>query len=80
MKDYQETNVIVDIQEGEAWCSISIEGLCCGLKKEYGVKPKIGDRLTLYTKGDRFGTIRGMEINEKRIFWIADDELQVENE
>lgn len=80
MKDFQESNEIVDVQEGEAWYSISIEGLCCGLKKEYGVKPKVGDHLTLHTKGDRFGTIRGIDLNGKQIFWKTEEELQTADE
>lgn len=74
----QETRTITDVQESEDWFEISQDGMCCGLKKKYGVTPKVGDKLTVHTKGGTFGTIRGMDLNGKRIFWKTDEELEQE--
>ena len=77
-KNYQETNVITEVTESEDYYSISQDGKCCGLKKEYGVKPKVGDKLTVHTKGGSFGTIRGMDLNGNKIFWKTDEDLESE--
>jgi len=77
-ENYQETNLITKVTESEDWYSISQGGLCCGLKKSYGVKPKVGDKLTVHTKGGSFGTIRGMDLNGKKIFWKTDEDLETE--
>jgi len=76
--NYQETRTITDVRESEDWFEISQDGMCCGLKKKYGVTPKIGDKLTVHTKGGTFGTIRGMDLNGNRIFWKTDEELEQE--
>lgn len=77
-ENYQETNVITKVTEYENWYEISQDGTCCGIKKEYGVIPKVGDKLTVHTKGGAFGTIRGMDLNGKKIFWKTDEELEAE--
>lgn len=76
LENYQETNEITNVRESEDWFEISQGGMCCGLKKEYGVIPKVGDMLTVHTKGGSFGTIRGMDLNGKRIFWKTDKQLE----
>jgi hypothetical protein len=76
MENYSETNEITQVRESDDWFEISQGGLCCGLKKKYKVKPKVGDKLTVHTKGGAFGTIRGMDLNGKRIFWKSDEELE----
>lgn len=73
--NYHETGMITDVREYEDGFEISQDGMCCGLKKKYGVTPKIGDKLTIHTK---FSTIRGMDLNGKRIFWKTDEELEQE--
>ncbi len=78
MKNYKETRTITKVTESENWIEISQDGMCCGLKKEYGVVPKVGDKLTVHTKGGAFGTIRGMDLNGKKIFWKTDEELEAE--
>ena len=76
--NYQETGIVTDVTESEDWYQLSRNGLCCGLKKKYGVKPKVGDKLTVHTKGSSFGTIRGMDLNGKKIFWKTDEDLETE--
>ena len=77
-QNYQETRTVTEVTESEDYYSISQDGMCCGLKKEYGVKPVIGDKLTVHTKGGAFGTIRGMDLNGKQIFWKTDEDLEAE--
>lgn len=74
--NYQETRTITNVREIEDWFEISQDGMCCGLKKKYGVIPKVGDRLTVHTKCGTFWTIRGMDLNGNRIFWKTDEELE----
>lgn len=77
-ENYQETRTITEVTDGKDWYSISQGGMCCGLKKSYGVVPKVGDELTVHTKGGSFGTIRGMDLNGKPIFYKSDEELEAE--
>lgn len=72
-KNYQETRTITDVRESEDWFEISQDGMCCGLKKKYGVEPKVGDKLTVHTKGGTFGT-------GEPIWWKTDEELEEERE
>ena len=78
IKNHQQTNIITEVTEDKNWYSISQDGLCCELKKKYKVKPKVGDKLTIHTKGGSLGTIRGMDLNGKKIFWKTDKELEAE--
>ena len=75
-KNYKETRIITEVRESDDWYELSQDGMCCGLKKKYGVKPKVGDKLTVHTKGSSFGTIRGMDLNGEKIFWKTDEELE----
>lgn len=77
MNNYKETNKIKEVTESEDWYSITrADGMCCGLKKSYGVIPKKGDEITVHTKGGAFGTIRGIDINGIPVFWKTDEELE----
>lgn len=75
-QNFQETRTVTDVTESKDYYYISQNGICCGLKKEYGVRPEIGDQLTVHTKGIAF--IRGMDLNGKQIFWIKDEDLEGE--
>lgn len=77
MKNYQETRTITEVTENENYYFISQDGIYCGLKKKYGVKPVIGDQLTVHRKGGALGTVRGMDLNGKRIFWKTDKDLEI---
>lgn len=77
-ENYQETRTITEVTDGNEIMTISTGGMCCGLYKKYGVTPKVGDELTVHTKGGLFGTIRGMDLNGKKIFWKTDKELEAE--
>lgn len=76
--NYQETNTITEVRESSDWFEILCGCQGCGLKKEYGITPKVGDSLTVHTKGGAFGTIRGMDLNGKQIFWKTDEDLETE--
>jgi hypothetical protein len=77
-ENYQETRTITEVTDGKEMMTISTGVMCCGLYKKYGVTPKVGDELTVHTKGGSFGTIRGMDLNGKKIFWKTDKELEAE--
>lgn len=72
----QETRTITEVKSHKDWYWISQDSLCVGLKKKYGVTPKVGDKLTTHTKGGTFGTIRGMDLNGVKVFWYTDEELE----
>jgi hypothetical protein len=77
MKDnYEETWTITGVHESENYYEVSQKAMTCCLHKQYGVNPKVGDQLTIYTKGGRFGSIRGMDLNNQRIYWKTDEELK----
>lgn len=46
------------------------------LSKQYGVTPLKGDHLTVYSLCHEFGTIRGMDLNGKRLYYKSDQELE----
>lgn len=77
-ENYQEIRTITEVTDGKEMISISTGAICCGLYKKYGVMPKVGDELTVHTKGGSFGTIRGMDLNGKKIFYKTDEELEAE--
>ena len=77
-KNYQETNVITNVVECEDGYSITQDCLGCFLSKSYGVVPKVGDKLTVHTKGGAFGNIRGMDLNGVKVFYKTDEELENE--
>ena len=74
-ENYQETNIITKVIKGKDYYTISQDGMCCVLEKIYGIKPKVGDKLTVHTKGGMFGTIRGMDLNGKQIDGTTDEVL-----
>lgn len=76
--NYQETGTITNVTESEDGYYISRSGMGCFLGKNHGVIPKEGDLLTVHTKGSYFGTIRGMDLNGKQIFWKTDKDLETE--
>jgi hypothetical protein len=78
IENYQETRIITDVTESEDYYSITCGGVVCGLRKEYGVVPKVGDKLTVHTKDGKFGTIRGMALNGELIFWKTNEDLEAE--
>jgi hypothetical protein len=70
-KDY----TIKEVTDSKDWYSISTtDSTGFGIKKKYGVVPKQGDIVTLYTKN--FSTIRGIDLNGIRIFYKTDEELE----
>ena len=56
--------------------SISAGSYGFGLDTKYGVVPKEGDTITLFTKG--FSLIRGMKLNGVLIFYKTDEDLEIE--
>lgn len=77
MKKYYQTEdyKIIKIQDGEGWYTISTNrSTCFGLKKKWGKVPKVGDTVTLFTRG--FSEIVGMDLNGERCFLFTEEELE----
>ena len=73
-----EKGIIKKVTEDDTHFYIDIEGSWrFGLSKEYGVKPKIGDAITIYTVN--FSTIRGVEINNIQVYYKSDEQLEQEH-
>ena len=75
---YTETGKITSVTLGKDWHSVNIGSMGCGMKASYGVIPKVGDTLSVYSKGGAFGTIRGMDLNGQKVFWKTDEDLETE--
>jgi len=75
MKDHIETNEITSVSESDEWFSVRCGSLGLGVKKKYGITPKIGDTITIYSK-NIFGIIRGIDINGQSLFYKTDEELE----
>lgn len=54
------------------------ESLCFIIYKKYGAIPKVGDNVTLHTRGWSF--IRGIDLNGKKLFYKTDEELEQERQ
>lgn len=67
-------HVITEVTEGDDYWQILADGTGFGLDKKYGVQPKVGDHVKLYTV--QWSRIRGMDINGVRVFYQDDDELE----
>lgn len=74
LADYQVNSVVVS----DDYITISSNGSGFRLDKKYGVIPKKGQVITLYTEGSSFGTIRGMDLDGTRIFYKTDEDLEAE--
>jgi len=73
-----EKGVIKNVTEDETHFYIDIEGSWSfGLSKEYGVKPKIGDAITIYLVN--VSMIRGVDINNIQVYYKSDEQLEQEH-
>jgi hypothetical protein len=72
----EEELIIKSVEEGDTYYTISAGSSGFGLEKSYGVKPKKGDRVKLYTI--KVSEIRGMDINGVRVFYKSDAQLEKE--
>ena len=75
MKLHSETNTITDVSESNGWYSVRCGSMGTGVNSKYGVIPKVGDIMTVHST-TMFGTIRGIEINGKMLFFKSDQELE----
>lgn len=68
---------ITEVIKKEEWFSISTkEGSCFGIKTKYNVTPKVGDKVTLHSRGGC--DIRGIDLNGVKLFYKTDAELETE--
>lgn len=74
-----ENLTITEVKKGDDYFSISTkEGSCFGIKTKYGVTPKVGDKVTLHSRGGC--DIRGIDLNGVKLFYKTDEELEIERQ
>lgn len=77
------TNVAMPVSDEARWWSVEMKEdgssgtVGFGLNAEYGVTPKVGDRVTLYCV--QGSLIRGVDLNGKRVFYKTDEQLEEEH-
>jgi len=65
-----EDCLIKKVQGSGSYYEITLEnGVSLGIKKSYNVKPKIKDRIRVYPKAQLGSVIRGIFINDKKVFY-----------
>lgn len=70
-----ENYTIKEIHENEdSWSISTKEGGGFVIKKKWGLEPKVGDIVTLYTQG--FSFIRGIDLNGQQLFYKTDAQLE----
>lgn len=70
-----ENYTIEEIHEhDDSWSISTKEGSGFMIRKKWGVEPKVGDIVTLYTKG--FSFIRGIDLNGQELFYKTDAQLE----
>ncbi len=73
----KEDGIIKNVTEDKTHFMIDIDGsgsFC--LSKEYEVVPKVGDKVALHTVNG--STVRGVDINNEKIFYKSDADLEAE--
>lgn len=79
--DHEEVSKVAKVHDLQDYYSITTEnGIGFGLDKIYGVEPKHGDDITIITKDGAFGTIRGVNLNGKVVFYKTDEQLEQEHQ
>jgi hypothetical protein len=73
-----KTITLDDVTEDEHRFSLSGNGTWFGLDKKYGVSPKIGDVVNLYTH--RGSLIRGLDLNGVPVFYKTEADLREDHE
>lgn len=78
MKELDRSAEKVTIEEihehADSWSISTKEGCGFMIGKKWGVEPKVGDIVTLYTQGISF--IRGIDLNGQELFYKTDAELE----
>lgn len=70
---------IKEITDGDdCWYISTKEGSGFVIYKKWGVEPKVGDKVTLYTKG--FSLIRGIDLNGQEVFYKTDAQLEAHHQ
>lgn len=77
----QFTNTITKVIEHGDFFTLYMGAKYIPLSRQYGAVPRKGDLLTVYSLNHEFGTIRGMDLNGRRIYYLSDRQLedQIEN-
>lgn len=78
--NYKESGAITEVSESDNYFTVHRGSTVCGLKKKYGVVPKVGDLLTVHTKGGPFGSIVGMDLNGVPVFFVTKEQFEAYRE
>lgn len=74
----KENTTIKEVTDNGDYFTIETEERCCfGFSKTHGVTPKAGDAIIVHTKNG--STIRGIDLNGKKIFYKTDEDLEKEH-
>jgi hypothetical protein len=77
-ENYSKSGIITEVTKSDDGYYVLRGGIGCFLDSKYGIEPKVGQMLTVHTKGGPFGEIRGMDLDGERIFWKTDEDLEAE--
>jgi hypothetical protein len=69
-----ETGIIKEVVEEEDGYSVGLPGSGFFLNKEWGVIPKVGDKITLHLH--QGSLIRGVFLNDRKVFYKSDEDLE----
>ncbi len=73
----EETGVITEVTESDEHYGISTDqSLGFGLSKEYGVIPKVGDKIVLHCH--QGSMVRGLDLNGETVYYKSDEQLERE--
>ena len=75
---FKEKGKVTEVTKQDDYYYINMGSVGFGLEVKYGVEPKVGDEMTLHTHGGC--SIRGMDLNGKKIFYKTDAQLEVERQ
>lgn len=76
--DTGQIMTLTKVEQGRDYYSLSsADGIGFGLRSDYGVQPKVGDVVVLYTRN--FSTVRGVDLNGEPVFYKTGAELDDEH-
>ncbi len=75
----KKNGIIKSVEKCDGGWYVDIDKSCSFfLNEKYGVEPKVGNLITLYTKN--LSIVRGVDINLKKVFYKTDEELDLEHQ
>jgi hypothetical protein len=75
--DNGQVMTLTKVEQRDDYFDLLSDGTGFGLRSDYGVQPKVGDVVTLYTRN--FSTVRGVDLNGAPVFYKTEAELDEEH-